>query len=90
MRHEHIKKHHSAGPLLCLSASHCVSVCLVNCVVLCQANLAVQERKLNAANAELAKAQAQLDEKQAEFDKVKAKCDAAMKEKQVRFTFTKD
>uniref|UniRef100_A0A667YRJ5 Dynein, axonemal, heavy chain 5 like n=1 Tax=Myripristis murdjan TaxID=586833 RepID=A0A667YRJ5_9TELE len=47
-----------------------------------KANLAVQERKLTGANAELAKAQAQLDEKQAEFDKVKAKCDAAMKEKQ--------
>lgn len=54
--------------------------CELCCV---QANLAIQENRLNAANNELSKAEAQLAEKQAEFDKVKAKCDAAMKEKQV-------
>lgn len=58
----------------------------VNFSVLCvQANLAIQEIRLRVANNELGKAEAQLAEKQAEFDKVKAKCDAAMKEKQVRF-----
>ncbi len=45
----------------------------------------VQERRLRVANSELSMAEAQLAEKQAESDKVKAKCDAAMKEKQVRF-----
>ena len=52
--------------------------------LLWQANLAVQEGRLNVANTELAKAQAVLDEKQRELDEVQAKFDAAMKEKQVR------
>ncbi len=50
-----------------------------------KANLMVQERRLRVANSELSMAEAQLAEKQAESDKVRAKCDAAMKEKQVRF-----
>ena len=47
-----------------------------------QANLAVQEARLNAATEELDAAQATLDEKQAELDKVQAMYDAAMGEKQ--------
>lgn len=54
-----------------------------------QANLAIQASRLLAANNELGVAEAQLAEKQAEFDKVKDKCDAAMKEKQVRFNLIK-
>lgn len=46
----------------------------------------IQEGRLNVANNQLGIAEAQLAEKQAEFDKVQAKCDAAMKEKQVRFS----
>lgn len=47
-----------------------------------QANLTVQEARLNAAMAELNKAQAQLDEKQKELDAVQAMYNAAMAEKQ--------
>ena len=48
-----------------------------------QANLAVQEGRLNVATAELNKAQGQLDAKQKELDAVQALYDGAMKEKQV-------
>ncbi len=48
-----------------------------------QANLAVQENRLEAATKELDIAQAQLDEKQKELDKVQATYDATMAEKQV-------
>jgi len=47
-----------------------------------KANLAVQEGRLNKANAELATAQAQLDEKEQELNAVKAQYDAAMTKKQ--------
>ena len=47
-----------------------------------KANLAIQEGKLEKANAELAVAQAQLDEKEAELNVVKAQYDAAMTKKQ--------
>lgn len=48
-----------------------------------QANLVVQEARLNVASAELNSAQAQLDEKQRELDKVQAMYDGAVREKQV-------
>ena len=48
-----------------------------------QANLAVQEAKLQVANNDLATAQATLDAKQKELDEVQAQFDAAMAEKQV-------
>lgn len=48
-----------------------------------QANLAVQEARLNAAMNDLNMAQAQLDAKQKELDEVQALYDAAMAEKQV-------
>lgn len=47
-----------------------------------KANLAIQEGRLNKANAELALAQAQLDEKESELNVVKAQYDAAMSKKQ--------
>ncbi|KAF4790048.1 hypothetical protein TURU_143619 [Turdus rufiventris] len=47
-----------------------------------KANLALQERRLAAAQMELNNAQNQLDEKQKELDEVQAMYDAAMKEKQ--------
>lgn len=47
-----------------------------------KANLAIQEGRLNKANAELAMAQAQLDEKEKELNIVKAQYDAAMSKKQ--------
>lgn len=47
-----------------------------------KANLAIQEGRLNKANAELAMAQAQLDEKEKELNVVKAQYDAAMSKKQ--------
>uniref|UniRef100_A0A3Q2QYM0 Dynein axonemal heavy chain 8 n=1 Tax=Fundulus heteroclitus TaxID=8078 RepID=A0A3Q2QYM0_FUNHE len=47
-----------------------------------QANLAIQQSRLNVANNELSKAEALRAEKQAELDKVNAKYNAAMKEKQ--------
>ena len=47
-----------------------------------KANLAIQEGRLNKANAELAQAQAQLDEKEKELNVVKAQYDAAMSKKQ--------
>ena len=50
---------------------------------LLQANLVVQESKLNVAMTDLQKAQAQLDAKQAELDEVQALYDKAMAEKQV-------
>lgn len=53
-------------------------------VVCLQANLIIQEAKLDKAMADLNAAQAQLDEKQKELDIVQAKFDAAMAEKQVR------
>lgn len=54
-------------------------------VVYCvQANLAIQEGRLNAAMADLNAAQAQLDEKEAELAEVQAQFDKAMAEKQVR------
>ena len=56
-------------------------VMLVCCV---QANLAIQEGRLNAAMADLNAAQAQLDEKEAELAEVQAQFDSAMAEKQVR------
>jgi dynein heavy chain len=52
----------------------------VSCV---QANLAVQEARLNIAMADLNAAQAQLDEKEAELAIVRAMYDKAMAEKQV-------
>lgn len=48
-----------------------------------QANLVVQEARLNVAAAELNSAQAQLDDKQRELDKVQAMYDGAVREKQV-------
>lgn len=48
-----------------------------------QANLAVQEARLNIAMGDLQTAQAQLDEKEAELAKVRALYDQAMAEKQV-------
>ena len=48
-----------------------------------QANLVIQEARLNMAQGDLDKAQAVLDEKQKELDTVQAMYDAAMKEKQV-------
>jgi len=47
-----------------------------------KANLAIQEGRLEKANAELAKAQAQLDEKEAELKVVKEQYEAAMSKKQ--------
>ena len=47
-----------------------------------KANLAIQEGRLEKANAELAVAQAQLDEKENELNKVKEQYDAAMSKKQ--------
>ena len=47
-----------------------------------QANLAVQEARLEAAMGDLQTAQAQLDAKQRELDAVQAMYDKAMKEKQ--------
>lgn len=47
-----------------------------------KANLAIQEGRLQKANAELALAQAQLDEKEKELNVVKAQYDAAMSKKQ--------
>lgn len=47
-----------------------------------QANLALQEGRLAAAQTELNNAQIQLDEKQMELDQVQAMYDTAMKEKQ--------
>ena len=52
-----------------------------------QANLVVQEARLNVAAAELSSAQAQLDDKQRELDKVQAMYDGAVREKQV-ITYT--
>lgn len=49
-----------------------------------QANLAIQEGRHRVAANELDKAESQLAEKEAEFQVVQAKCDAAVKEKQVR------
>lgn len=49
----------------------------------CQANLAVQEARLQAAMSDLNEAQAKLDEKQRELDVVQALYDKAMAEKQV-------
>ena len=49
----------------------------------CQANLAVQEARLQAAMTDLNEAQAQLDEKQRELDVVQALYDDAMSKKQV-------
>lgn len=48
-----------------------------------QANLAVQEARLNGAMGDLNSAQAQLDEKQRELDVVRAMYDKAMAHKQV-------
>lgn len=48
-----------------------------------QANLAIQEGRLNTAMADLNAAQAQLDEKEAELALVQAEFDKAMSEKQV-------
>ena len=53
-------------------------------VYLFQANLVVQEARLNGAMSDLNTAQATLDEKQKELDAVQAMYDAAMSEKQVR------
>jgi dynein heavy chain len=47
-----------------------------------KANLAIQEGRLNAANADLDKAQAQLDEKQRELNEVQAMYDEAVRKKQ--------
>ena len=52
-----------------------------------KANLAVQEAKLNMAMSDLDAAQATLDAKQKELDVVQATYNAAMKKKQVCFTF---
>lgn len=51
-------------------------------VVPLKANLAIQERKLELALADLTKAQSDLDEKQAELDILKAKYEAAVGTKQ--------
>ena len=53
-----------------------------------QANLAVQEARLQMAMSDLNEAQAQLDEKQRELDVVQALYDKAMAEKQVRSSTT--
>ena len=50
-----------------------------------KAALAVQEGKLRAAMADLAKAQEQLDEKERELNAVKAEYEAAMRAKQKLF-----
>ena len=47
-----------------------------------KANLAVQESRLSAANADLEKAQSQLDEKQRELNEVQAMYDEAMRKKE--------
>lgn len=47
-----------------------------------KANLAIQEGRLEKANAELAVAQAQLDEKENELNTVKEQYEAAMTKKQ--------
>lgn len=54
------------------------------CFFCFQANLVIQEARLNVAQGDLDKAQAILDEKQSELDVVQAMYDAAMKEKQAR------
>ena len=62
------------------------NVCSVLCssyVFLLQANLAVQEARLQVAMGDLATAQAQLDAKEAELRIVQAEYDKAMSEKQV-------
>ena len=56
---------------------------IIGRLMLFQANLAIQEGRLNGATQELDKAQGQLDDKQRELDAVQAMYDAAMKEKQV-------
>ena len=48
-----------------------------------QANLVVQEARLDVAAVELNSAQAQLDDKQRELDKVQSMYDGAVREKQV-------
>jgi len=52
-------------------------------IVRCQANLAVQEARYEAAMKDLNKAQDQLDEKEKELEAVQAQYDQAMSEKQV-------
>ena len=76
---------HVLNVLLCVLLSSVISAQLMGMVMYAvQANLAIQEGRLQAAMADLNAAQAQLDEKEAELAEVQAQFDKAMAEKQVR------